>query len=87
MSSAKAYLPLILIAVAGCATQPPKDHVVAATTDPANPDGIQCQTMQVTGQLISKKVCTTKAQRDAAQAGIEETRDTVMKSVEARPGQ
>jgi hypothetical protein len=85
MPNAKAFQLVILIAVVGCATQPDKDHG-AAGANTAGTD-VQCQTQQVTGALIGKRVCTTKAQRDAAQGGVEDTRDAVMKSVTARPGQ
>jgi hypothetical protein len=84
MSNAKACLLMVLIAVAGCATQARKDQgtasVDAAVTD------VQCETRQVTGKLISQRVCTTKAERDDAQGGVESTRDSVMKGVDARPG-
>jgi hypothetical protein len=85
MPSAKACQLVILIVVAGCATQPDKDHG-AASANTAGTD-VQCQTQHVTGALIAKRVCTTKAQRDAAQDGVEDTRDAAMKSVTARPGQ
>ena len=85
MLNAKACQLVILLVVAGCATQPDKDHG-AASANTAGTD-VQCQSQQVTGALIAKKVCTSKAQRDAAQGGVEDTRDTVMKSVTARPGQ
>lgn len=84
MPIAKPCLLVILIMVAGCAAQPAKDHgapnASAAGTD------VQCHSEQLTGSLISKTVCTTKAQRDAQQALVGEVQNSTMQSVEARAG-
>jgi hypothetical protein len=84
MPTAKPCQLVILIMVAGCATQPGKEHgtanVNAAGTD------IQCHSEQLTGSLFSKTVCTTKAQRDAQQALVGEVQNSVMQSVDGRPG-
>ena len=85
MPTAKSCLPVILLIVAGCATQPDKNHGTA-NANAAGPD-TQCHSEQPTGSLISKTVCTTKAQRDAQAAAAEDVRDTISKSVEGRPGQ
>jgi hypothetical protein len=57
---------VILIIVAGCATQPGKDH----GADQVNTAGadVQCRSEQSTGSMMSKTVCTTKAEREAQQA-------------------
>jgi hypothetical protein len=84
MPNAKPCQLVILIMVAGCATQPGKEHG-AANVNAAGTE-IQCHSEQLTGSLISKSVCTTKAQRDAQQALVGEVQDSAMKSVDGRPG-
>jgi hypothetical protein len=84
MSNAKLCQLVILIVVAGCATQPGKDHG-AATVNAAGTD-TQCHSEQLTGTLVSKTVCTTKAQRDAQQALVGEVQKSVMQSVDGRAG-
>jgi hypothetical protein len=71
MSNCKSYLLAVSIIVAGCAAQPGKGRV--ANTN-AGPD-VQCQSDQLTGSKITRAVCTTKAQRDALQAGADAVRD------------
>ena len=68
MPHLKPHQLVILVIIAGCTTQPGKDHG-ADKVNAANAD-IQCRTEQVTGSLVVKKVCTTQAQRDAQQADI-----------------
>lgn len=75
---------VILIMVAGCATQPGKEHG-AANVNAAGTDK-QCHSEQLTGRLISNTVCTTKAQRDAQHALVGEVQNSAMQSVDARPG-
>jgi hypothetical protein len=69
MPGAKLCRLIMLITVAGCATQP---HTVAND----GPD-IQCHSQETIGSLITKPVCTTRAQRAAQQAQLEELRQTV----------
>ena len=83
MSNAKLCRLVILIVVAGCATQPGKDHG-AATVNAAGTD-TQCHSEQLTGTLISKTVCPTKAQRDAQQVLLGEVQNTVMQAKVAQP--
>jgi hypothetical protein len=59
----------ILIMVAGCTTQPEK-----VAND--GPD-VQCRSVESTGSMIPKSVCTTRAQRAAQQALLDELRQTV----------
>jgi len=70
MSIAKLCGLIILAAVVGCTTQPPK------TANAAKPDR-QCHTDVPTGSIIGKTVCTTQAERDAAQAAIADMRQSV----------
>jgi hypothetical protein len=67
MPNVKLSQLVLLIMVAGCATQPGKnngaDHVTAA-------NDLQCHTEAVTGTLVGRKVCTTQTQRDAQQATL-----------------
>jgi hypothetical protein len=84
MPNAKLCQLVILIVVAGCATQPGKDHG-AATVNAAGAD-TQCRSQELTGSLISKTVCTTKAQRDAQQGLVGEVENSTMQSAEGRPG-
>jgi uncharacterized lipoprotein YajG len=65
MPGAKLWPLSMLIIVAGCATQP--------KVAKQEPDVI-CHSEPVTGRLISKSVCTTKAERDAQQLQIDELR-------------
>jgi hypothetical protein len=70
MSIAKLCGFIILAAVVGCTTQPAK------TANAAGPDR-QCHVDVLTGSLISKTVCTTQAERDAAQAAVADMRQSV----------
>ena len=70
MSIAKLCGFIILAAVVGCTTQPAK------TANAAKPD-LQCHTDAVTGSIISKTVCTTQAERDAAQASVDGMRQSI----------
>jgi hypothetical protein len=81
MSNTKKVCQLVmLISVAGCTAHPSKnqgaDRVIADAPD------VQCRSEQPTGSLISKTVCTTKAQRDAQQAS---SRD-LQRAVQQQPG-
>jgi hypothetical protein len=70
MSIAKLCGFIILAAVVGCTTQPAK------TANAAGPDR-QCHTDGLTGSMINKTVCTTQAERDAAQANVAAMRQSV----------
>jgi hypothetical protein len=70
MSIAKLCGFILLAAVVGCATQPTK------TANAAKPDR-QCHTDVLTGSMITKTVCTTQAERDAAQASVSSMRQSV----------
>jgi hypothetical protein len=64
MPNAKLCQLIILITVAGCTTQPAKDHG-AEKVNAAGAD-LQCNAEQMTGSMLGKTtVCTTQAQRDA----------------------
>jgi hypothetical protein len=75
---------LVLLMVAGCASQPGKDH--AATNASTAGTDTQCHSEALTGSLITKTVCTTKAQRDAQQALVGEVQNSTMQSVDGRSG-
>jgi hypothetical protein len=79
MSIAKLCGFIILAAVAGCTTPPAK------TANAAGPDR-QCHVDVQTGSLISKTVCTTQAERDAAQAAITEMRQSVQTGAGSNSG-
>jgi hypothetical protein len=85
MPDSKPWRLVILIMVAGCATQPAKNPGTATASAAAT--DTQCHSEALTGSLISKTVCTTKAQRDAQQALVGEVHSSVMQSVEAHPPQ
>ena len=70
MSIAKLCGFIILAAVVGCTTQPAK------TANAAGPDR-QCHADVLTGSMINKTVCTTQAERDAAQASVDGMRQSV----------
>jgi hypothetical protein len=65
MLHTRLYLLAILAIAAGCATHPAADHGAMAA-NAAEPD-VQCHPVQITGSMLSKSVCTTKAERDAQQ--------------------
>jgi hypothetical protein len=69
MPNAKLCQLTMLIIVAACTTQP--NRVANAGPD------IQCHSEQTTGSLISKSVCTTRAQRAAQQAELDDLRRAV----------
>jgi len=71
MPNAKLFQFIMLIVVAACTTQPKK---VAS----AGPD-IQCHPEATTGSLITKSVCTTRAQRADEQRQL----DTLEQAVQA----
>jgi len=66
---------VILGIVAGCTTQPAKDHGTSNATA-GGPD-VQCHVEPVAGSMIDKTVCTTKAQRDAQQADVNGLKNTL----------
>ena len=69
MPNAKLFQLVMLIIVAACTTQPSK----VANTGP----DVQCHSEQTTGSLITKSVCTTRAQRAAQQAQLDDLRRSV----------
>jgi hypothetical protein len=66
MSDAKLCCLSMLIIVAGCTTQPDK-------VADRGPD-VQCHSEQTIGSLITKSICTTRAQRAEQQAQLAEVR-------------
>jgi hypothetical protein len=54
--------------------------VIAAGTD------VPCHSEQLTGTMIGKAVCTTKAQRDAQQAAVERIGNEVIQTNTCRVG-
>jgi hypothetical protein len=79
MSIAKLCGFIILAAVVGCTTQP------ARTANAAGPDR-QCHADVLTGSLIGKTVCTTQAERDAAQATVDGVRQSVQTATGTNAG-
>ena len=69
MPNAKLCLLIMVTIVAACATQPNK---VAS----AGPD-VQCHSQRITGSMMTKSVCTTKAQRDLQDAELGEVRHAI----------
>ena len=74
MSNSKLCQLAILIIVSGCTTQP-----IKVADD--GPD-VQCHSVQTTGALIAKSICTTRAQRAAQQAQL----DDLKREAEAKTG-
>jgi len=69
----------------------PAQQVAAADESEASnngdDDGIICRRVQRTGTRFAEKVCTTRAQREAAsRQAQEETRDMQMRTIQAIPG-
>jgi hypothetical protein len=78
MSNAR-LLPFVISGLlAGCTTPPATNHTATA----ANAAGAdrQCHTEQLTGSLISRTVCTTKAQRDAEQAALDQYKSDIQRA-------
>jgi hypothetical protein len=69
MPGAKLCRLSLLIIIAGCTTQPTK--VVNDGKD------VQCHSEQAIGSMIAKTTCSTRAQRVAQQAELDELRRTV----------
>jgi hypothetical protein len=69
--------------VAGCATRPVIDHGTG-NANAGGPD-VQCHTVQLTGSMIGKNVCTTKAERDAQQSATDELKHNVESRVGGCP--
>lgn len=61
----------------GCATQPPPVAVAAA---PPPTSDIECHTETTTGSLIARRVCLTKAQREARDEALHNAQDTLSRS-------
>ena len=70
MSIAKLCGFIILAAIVGCTTQPPKTANAASSNR-------QCHTDVLTGSMITKTVCTTQEERDAAHATVTGMRQSV----------
>jgi hypothetical protein len=79
MPNAKLCQLVILSVIAGCTTQPGKDHLAAAEAD------VQCRSEQPTGTMLSTSICTTKAEREARQAAAEGVRAAAAQSDGCRP--
>jgi len=77
MPNAKLCQLVMLIVVAACTTQPNK-------IADAGPD-VQCHSEQSTGSLITKSVCTTRAQRAAQQAQLDDLKRTVQEGAAVAP--
>jgi hypothetical protein len=73
-----------LCGLAGCAAQPAQNH----STNNANTAGtdVQCHAEQSTASLVVHTVCTTKAQRDAQQAGLNDVRNVAERPLSVLPG-
>ena len=69
MPNVKLCQLLMLIIVAACTTQPKK----IANNEP----DVQCHSEETTGSMISKSVCTTRAQRAAQQADLDDLKRVV----------
>lgn len=79
MPNAKLCRFIMLIIVAACTTQPNK-------VADAGPD-VQCRSEQTAGSLIIKSVCTTRAQRAAAQAQLDDLKRAVEAGAAVSPFQ
>ena len=77
MPNAKLCQLVMLIVVAACTTQPNK-------IADAGPD-VQCHSEQATGSLITKSVCTTRVQRAAQQAQLDDLKRAVQEGAAVAP--
>lgn len=53
--------------VTACATGPTQNDLVAANSqvEPGSPDEMICRNERITGELIPRRVCMTKGEREA----------------------
>jgi uncharacterized lipoprotein YajG len=79
MPNAKLCQLVMLIFVAACTTQPKR-------LANAGPD-LQCHSEPTTGSLITKSVCTTRAQRAIQQADLDDLKRAVDAGVAERTNQ
>jgi hypothetical protein len=77
MPNAKLCQLSMLIIVAACTTQPNK--VANAAPD------VQCHSEEITGSLITKSVCTTRAERAAQQADLDDLKRVVQAGAAVAP--
>lgn len=56
--------------IGGCSSHPASDSDNRAVK--AEPD-VQCHTIAITGSMVEKKICTTKADRDAQRRAADAT--------------
>lgn len=62
---------VVLAILAGCATQPPASSRGDSAQD------LQCHDQRTTGSMMTRTVCTTKAERDAQQAATDQLRSSM----------
>ncbi len=67
------YLPFVFgLLMTACANNPTQEHAQQLKVDPQTLEqakkiaGYECRAIKQTGSRIGKKVCTTRAQREAA---------------------
>lgn len=75
MLDVRLFQLVILGIVAGCTAQPAK--VPSSNSASAAGPDVQCHVVPLTGSMISKTVCTTKADRDTQKADVNDLRNAV----------
>ena len=65
------------VVTTGCAAKPPPAAVASA---PPPGRDVECRSETSTGTLIAKRVCLTKAQRDARDEAARRAQDTLSRS-------
>jgi len=71
---------VILSWAGGCATLPPVSETATAKKVATPPPDLQCHTERLTGSMIATRVCTSEAQRSAAEHNTQSSRDALNKA-------
>jgi hypothetical protein len=78
------FLRLVALCIlAGCTAQPAQNHSASKANTAAT--DVQCHAEQSTVSLVVHTVCTTKAQRDAQQAGLGDVRNVAERPLSVSP--
>lgn len=78
-------LPLLAV-VAGCAQSPAGDRFDTASITTSGDEGIICHNVTETGSRItSKRVCTTRAEREQMATDVREVKDAMRNSGAQKP--
>lgn len=82
----KTVLLALLAVAAGCAQSPAGDAFDPASITTSRDEGIICHNVKATGSRItSKRVCTTRAEREQMAIDVREVKDAMRNSGAQKP--